>query len=288
MSTNTTIQNFEPGERLDKVIASSLPQYSRSALSKLIDTNNVEVNGKPQKSRYKVKPKDIITVDTSRLTAKPDEIELPIIYEDQDVIVINKPSGVLTHSKGVFNKEATVATFIQKKLTGDSKWLKTNRAGIVHRLDRATSGLIICAKNKQTEDYLKGQFSKRNVKKTYLAVITNNLPENEGIIDIPIDRNPKKPSTFKPGPNGKSAETYFKVIKTSSKGILVLLKPVTGRTHQLRVHLKYLKCPILGDIVYGGRPAERLMLHSFELELTLPSRERKSFSVEPPKGFLKV
>lgn len=285
------VAEFVAGERLDKALAEQVSKYSRSALVKLIEIGAVLVNGEPKQARYKLKAKDTITIDLNSLQRPADSIQLSVLYEDDDVIVINKPAGVLTHSKGDFNKEGTVAKFIQDRLNGDEDWRNSNRAGIVHRLDRGTSGVIICAKNKKTQDYLQGQFSKRNVKKTYFAISQGELPEPEGLIDIPIERNPKKPATFRAGANGKTAQTHFKVLSTSlqppasSPYSLIELKPITGRTHQLRVHLQYLGNPILGDDFYGGKPAERLMLHAVSLELTLPDRTRQTFSAALPAIF---
>lgn len=274
------------GERLDKVVAKMHPEYSRASIEKLVVRGDITVNGQQKPSRYKLRHGDVVEVDLSYLQRPASSVKLPIIYEDEDVIVINKPAGILTHAKGEFNKEATVATFIKPKLNGEVGWKESNRAGIVHRLDRATSGVIICAKNKPTQDYLQGQFSKRKVKKTYLAVIKGSAPEPEGLIDVPIERNPKKPATFRAGINGKSAQTHFKVLTVSNKYSLVELKPITGRTHQLRVHLSHLKIPIVGDAIYGGDAASRLMLHAYRLELTLPSRKRIVFTADLPNNFM--
>ncbi len=283
--TKEILTEFEVGERLDKAVAVAYPEYSRSALEKLIESGDILVNNQPAKAKYKLKESDKISIDFTSLNAPIKNIELPIIYEDDTVVVINKPTGVLTHSKGAFNDEPTVASFVLPKLTGTKEWKSTNRAGIVHRLDRATSGVIICAKNKLTQDYLQGQFSKRNVKKSYLAIIAGELPESEGLIDVPIERNPKKPATFRAGANGKSAQTYFKVLQSDGSYSLVELSPKTGRTHQLRVHLAYLKHPIVGDTFYGGKVANRLMLHAWKLEITLPNSERKIFEAPIPKAF---
>ena len=314
---NKTIPEDVAGERLDKVATLLHPEYSRSALTKLIENGSVLVNGVPEKAKYKIRQGDDIVINLEQLQRAAASIELPIIYEDDNVIVFNKPTGILTHSKGDFNKEGTVATFlkqhcsvipgsdresIQKSSVEDTKivldsrlrgndeeqdFWKSNRAGIVHRLDRGTSGLIICAKNKETQDYLQGQFSKRNVKKTYVAIISGELPEKTGHIDVPIERNPKKPATFRAGINGKSAQTDFLVLDVyeGKNGTLyskVQLSPRTGRTHQLRVHLAYLKRPIVGDEFYSGESAGRLMLHAHKLELTLPSRERRIFEAPVP------
>lgn len=281
-----TLKSFEVGERLDKAVAAAYPQYSRSSIEKLISNGDITVNNEPKPTRYKLKLNDVVRLDFSYLEQPIQKLTIPVIYEGDGVIVLNKPTGVLTHSKGEFNKEGTVATFIQPKLEGSEEWKATNRAGIVHRLDRATSGVIICAKNKEAEDYLKGQFSKRNVKKTYYALIHGQLPVAEGTIDMPIERNPKKPATFRTGSNGKPAQTNFKTIRSKNNYTLVELQPKTGRTHQLRVHLAHFRLPIVGDTFYNGEPADRLMLHAETLELTLPGGNRRTFSAPIPNEFM--
>ena len=196
-------------------------------------------------------------------------------------MVLNKPEGVLTHSKGAYNPEATVATFITDNLHG----LTGERAGIAHRLDRATSGVIIVAKHPEALRWIQKQFSTRKVKKTYVAVVAGHLEEPAAVIDIPIGRHPHHPQTFRASTAGKPALTEYTVLQTSPNYSLVELKPRTGRTHQLRVHMSHLGHPIIGDTFYKGQPAERLYLHAKSLELTLPSRERRIFIVPEPESF---
>jgi 23S rRNA pseudouridine1911/1915/1917 synthase len=271
------------GERLDQYVVRQLPQLSRSAAVHLIEAGKVLVNSAAVlKPSYHRRSGDRIKIEytAAEQTAIPD-IDLPVIYEDKQCVVINKPVGVLTHSKGAFNPEATVATW----LGGRFKGMDGERAGIVHRLDRATSGVMICAKTPEALSWLQKQFSQRKVKKAYVAIIEGVLKEAEAIIDMPIERNPKKPQTFRVGSNGKAAVTHYKVLKTAGQYSLVELRPTTGRTHQLRVHLKKLGHPILGDTLYGGRPAQRLFLHAKELELTLPDKQRRVFKVPVPPEF---
>lgn len=269
-------------ERLDQRVVSLLPGLSRSHAAHLIEAGKVSVNGVAiLKASAKTKADDIIKIAYEAEQQPVPDIDLPIIYEDNDCIVINKPVGVLTHSKGAFNPEATVATFIRKKVQG----MTGERAGIVHRLDRATSGVIICAKNMSALSWLQKQFSLRKVKKTYIAIASGGFSENHAIIDMPIARNPKRPQIFRVDINGKSALTEYHVISSNSSLAKVELKPTTGRTHQLRVHLSQLGHPILGDGLYGGRPAERLFLHAQKLEITLLNRERRIFEAPLPKVF---
>lgn len=267
------------GKRLDAYCLKQLTDLNRSYVQKLIERAAITVNGEQKKTGYKLRLGDTVTIDHDEAehTSIPD-IDLPVIYEDDDCIVINKPVRILSHSKGSFNPEATVATFIARKVSG----IEGDRAGIVHRLDRATSGVMICAKNAESQHWLQKQFAQRKTKKTYYAVIHGQLEPNEAIIDMPIERNPKQPKQFRVGRDGKAAQTAYKTVQSGNKYSLIELKPVTGRTHQIRVHLKQVGHPIVGDALYGGEPSERLMLHAACLELTLPSRKRMTFSAPTP------
>ncbi|HEY5152976.1 MAG TPA: RluA family pseudouridine synthase [Candidatus Saccharimonadales bacterium] len=270
-------------ERLDQYVVRKQPGLSRSFATRLIQDGDVLVNGEPQvKAGYKVRPSDKIKIgfDENKAVVFPD-IDIPVIYEDDDCVVINKPVGILTHSKGAFNPEATVSTWLRSRM----KAPKGERAGIVHRLDRATSGVMICAKTPEALGQLQKQFSERKSKKIYVAVVTGTPKESRALIDMPIERNPKQPQTFRVGSNGKSAQTEYQVLKTSGRLSLLELKPTTGRTHQLRVHLEHLGHPIVGDTLYGGHPAERLFLHAMSLEITLPDSRRKKFEAPLPPEF---
>lgn len=273
----------EESTRIDSYLAENIAELSRSSIKKLIQNDAVTVNGRTTKSNYRVRPGESVQVifDSVQLEEIP-EIELLILYEDEDCLVIDKPIGILTHSKGQFNPEGTVATFIRPRL----KDLRGERAGIVHRLDRATSGVIICAKTPEALAWLQKQFYSRKVKKTYVAVIKGFIAPEEAIIDMPIERNPKKPQTFRAGKNGKPAKTHYKVNKTGDKLQLLELIPETGRTHQLRVHMAQLGHPIIGDTFYEGQKANRLYLHAHKLEITLPNRERKVFVSPVPEDFV--
>ncbi|MDQ5886099.1 MAG: Pseudouridine synthase [Patescibacteria group bacterium] len=273
----------DDSSRLDVFVASQIEDASRSFVSTLCDQGKVSVNGTVIfKTSSKVHSGDIVQVDYEASTALdvPD-IDLEILYEDDDCLVVVKPAGVLTHSKGAFNPEATVSTFIRSKTTG----MNDNRGGIVHRLDRVTSGLLICAKNEAALNWLQDQFAERNVKKTYMAVVSGTPEQPEAIIEMPIERNPKKPQTFRVGPNGKKAKTQYKVIQSNEKYSLVELYPTTGRTHQLRVHMSEIGHPIVGDVLYGGETSDRTYLHALSLEITLPNKEHKKFDAPLPKEF---
>lgn len=270
--------------RADVILANMYPTYSRAALAKLFDAKLVSFKEKLLKPGDKLPSNVTLDADLSSLQApQSTDIDLPIIFEDDDVLVINKPAGVLTHAQGEFNTEPSVATFIRQR-TAD---MTGERAGIVHRLDRATSGLLICAKNPKTLSALQQQFAKRQVQKTYVAIVKGHLKQKEAIIDMPIERNPRAPATFRVGANGKSATTHYKVLQESKDVSLIELKPQTGRTHQLRVHLAHLGHPIVGDVLYAdGKFGERMYLHAKQLELDLPvSHEHKVFTAPLPDEF---
>ena len=274
--------NVTETSRVDALIAKNL-EVSRSFVNVLLDQGKVFINDKATyKSSTKVHGGDVIMIDyqPAQITDIPD-INLPILYEDDDCLVIEKPVGVLTHSKGAFNPEATVSTFIRPYTTG----MQDNRGGIVHRLDRVTSGLIICAKNQAALDWLQSQFADRKTKKTYVAVVQGIPEQPKAMIDLPIERNPKKPQTFRVGSNGKTAKTLYKVLKSNEHYSLLELQPETGRTHQLRVHLSHIKHPIVGDLLYGGEPSDRVYLHAHKLEVTLPNKTLKTFISSVPETF---
>lgn len=270
-------------QRLDQRVVEQMPTLTRSFAVKLVEEGKVSVNGEAvTKAGYKMRLGDKVAIDhdDSLFDAIP-VIDLPVIYEDADCVVIIKPAGLLTHSKGAFNPEATVATWLRGRLHS----MEGERAGIVHRLDRATSGIMICAKTPEAHAWLQKQFSQRRVRKQYTAIINGHMSPEEAIIDMPIERNPKQPQTFRVGVNGRSAVTAYSTFESNNTYCMLRLMPETGRTHQLRVHLKYFKHPIIGDTLYGGQPAARLYLHASELELTLPSRAREVFNAPLPLEF---
>jgi 23S rRNA pseudouridine1911/1915/1917 synthase len=271
----------EQTERLDVLLARSLPDFSRSFLQKLCKEGRVSIDGELElKPGTLVQPAQEVAVTVPHIDG-PVSGDLPVIYEDNDVVVMNKPAGLLTHAKGAMNMEFTVGEFMRTHTTDDPTG---NRPGIVHRLDRGTSGVIIAAKTPEAKRWLQKQFSTRKVKKTYLALVTGHLKEPAALIQLPIERNPKKPQTFRVAGNGKPAETSYETLKVYKNATYIKLTPLTGRTHQLRVHMQYLGHPIVGDPVYGKEEPKlgRMFLHAASLEITLPSRERKVFEVPLP------
>ncbi len=268
-------------QRLDVYLAATYPNYSRSSWQKYIKAGHISVNGVVQKTpKYEVDGSEAIVV---KLPDAPnhDDKELPILYIDDDVIVIHKPVGVLTHHKNQLDTEFTVADFFRRYTT---QGLDTDRPGIVHRLDRDTSGVMIGARTPAAYDHLKAQFAERLAHKTYEAVVDGVPSEPELLIDLPIARNPRAPGSFKVDPQGKPAQTKLETLETNGKHTLVRLQPRTGRTHQLRVHLAHIHTPIHGDRLYG-KQADRLYLHAAELRLALPSGETRTFSSPRPTSF---
>ena len=264
--------------RLDVYMATVFDNsISRNLWQKYMKSGAVSVNGKLVTSpKTEIENTDDISVNLPETSQKTTDI--PMIYEDSDIVVINKPAGVLTHAKGGISDEYTVADMLRPLTTFATD---TNRAGIVHRLDRNTSGLIIGARTPDAAAFLQKQFANRTTKKTYIAIVEGQPKHTEALIDLPIGRSPAKPSTFRVDPKGKSAQTLYKVLATRNGKTLVKLQPKTGRTHQLRVHMAHIGHPIVGDIIYG-KPAERMFLHAYQLEITAPNGERMTFDAPIP------
>ncbi|MDO4871019.1 MAG: RluA family pseudouridine synthase [Candidatus Saccharibacteria bacterium] len=251
--------------RLDSWLAQQHPDYSRARLQKMIKNNQVLVNYQPETS-----PKRLIlpTIDEVELlpeqTTNKQVIDFKILFENNDLIVINKPAGVLVHpaTESDDSNEYTVADFAREH----GNFTKTDwRAGIVHRLDRTTSGIMIIAKNATTANYLKQQFADRQVHKTYHAIVTGAPKHLKAKLNLPLKRSLKNAGKFMVDASGKEATTVYEIINSTDNHHLVKLQPHTGRTHQLRVHMSYIGLPILGDYLYGGQKYSRVMLHASEI-----------------------
>lgn len=254
-------------KRLDLILTDIYKSYNRSTLQKFIKNGFVKVDGelvlKPSATFEDGVYIDLVVPEELQKT----DLKPETIYEDENVLVVNKPAGLLSEFKGEYCPEATLAQY----------------GLIVHRLDRDTSGVIILAKNESTQSFLRRQFQDRKAHKKYLAVVPGRPKLDEARLDLPIIRNLKRPTTFLVDANGKPSETFYKVLKSDGVHSLLELRPTSGRTHQLRVHMKYLGHPIVGDRVYGGEPFERLCLHATELEITLPGGDRRVFECPMPK-----
>jgi 23S rRNA pseudouridine1911/1915/1917 synthase len=258
--------------RLDHMMVKIYKSYNRSTIQKFIESGFVTVDGEVAKKPNQ-KFEEGVKIDLKvPEDLKNADVKLKVIYEDDNVIVVNKPAGLLSEAKGEYCPEKTLADF----------------GFVAHRLDRDTSGVMILAKTEEVQKFLKRQFQDRKVHKTYYAIVSGRPKLDEARIDLPMARDIKRPTTFRVDPNGKEAETFYKVLKSDGKHSLVELRPTSGRTHQLRVHMKYLGHPILGDPVYGEEKADRLYLHAGSLEITLPGGVRKVFESPLPKEFKNV
>ena len=265
--------------RLDVALAKKYDNLSRSSIQKMVKNGLAKVNGRNITKVKELVDESIDLIELAEVQKDAKHIDLEIIYEDENVIVVNKPKGILTHSKGVLNNEFTVADFFE--LHGCDFAKDTNRAGIVHRLDRETSGVIIGAKNDTAAKKLQKQFSERTTKKEYIAIVEGVPSPNKAIVDLPIARNNSLPSTFIVNAKGKTAQTKYEVLESKNNRSLVKLNPKTGRTHQLRVHLAYIKHPIVGDRVYNDRYSEkdsRMFLHAKSLEISIPPNNTNATS----------
>ena len=252
---NVIVNENDKGKRLDIYIAENFNELSRTMIKKLIESNNILVNDKSEKVSYKVQANDNISIDipeAKETKLKAQEIPLDIIYEDSDIIVINKPKGMVVHPANG-NPDGTLVNAIlsicKNSLSGIGGEL---RPGIVHRLDKDTSGLIIVAKNDKAHINMSEQIKERNVKKTYIALVRGNVPEEEATINMPIGRSTKDRKKMAVTKNGKQAITHFKVLKRYSKYTLLEIKIETGRTHQIRVHMAEIGYPVVGDAVYSN------------------------------------
>jgi 23S rRNA pseudouridine1911/1915/1917 synthase len=260
----------EAGQRLDKLLAHRFPHYSRTYFQHLIEIGCVLLNGEPAKKRFLPEEGDEIEVcfqATPELSLEPENIPLDILYEDEYLLAVNKPVGMVVHpAPGHWS-----GTFVNA-LLGHCSHLAPGsdplRPGIVHRLDKDTSGVLLAAKTTATHQKLIEMFSSRRIQKLYLAVCVGK-PRN-GIVNLPIGRHPVHRKQMTTLPDGREAITEFQVLAFNERNSLVLARPTTGRTHQIRVHLKHLGCPILGDTLYGSTEAERQLLHAYRLSLTHP------------------
>ncbi len=255
--------------RLDVLLGEYYSSYNRASLQKFIEFGFVMVDGEvAKKPSQKVERTSKIDLKIPT-TMKNADLVPEVIYEDGNVMVLNKPAGLLSVARGQYCPENTL-----------------ERYGLsVHRLDRDTSGVVMVAKSPEVQMFLKNQFKNRTTHKTYYAIVSGKPKLDEAKIDLPIARDLKRPTTFRVDPNGKASVTYFKVLKSDGVHSLVELKPVTGRTHQLRVHMKYIGHPILGDRLYGKEKAARLYLHAHKLSVVLPGGERKVFEAKLPEEF---
>ena len=264
--------------RLDKYLPKIAKSLTRSKAKKLIKEGAVLVNDRLVDPDYELKRGDRIKIDLpppAALQVLPEKIPLKIVYEDQSLLVVDKDAGMVVHPTAD-HPSGTLVNAILHYLKAVPERDKSLRPGIVHRLDKGTSGLLVIAKSQEALDLLKKQFKDRTVVKKYLALVGGQIEPPSGVIEKPIARHPKNRQKFAVSQDGRGSITNYHVIETSG-GLysLVELAPKTGRTHQIRVHLASVGHPIVGDRLYGGRPASRMFLHSSYLEITHPTTNKR-------------
>ncbi len=295
------------GQRLDTFLSANLgSDHSRTQVQSWIETEHVVVNGKTiLKSNHRLKGGETILV----LIPEPlpeevvaEALELSILYQDGDLAVINKPPGMSAHPAGPI-RTGTLVNALLHHLDDLSGIGGVLRPGIVHRLDKPTSGILLVAKNDRAHHALAAQFAERSISKTYLAVVRGHPDPKEGIISQSIGRHPHDRKKFALDPKGKAAETHYEVQQFLEDHAFLLLKPRTGRTHQLRVHLASFGHPIVGDTLYGYRlksgvlsnvqsalrKYQGILLHAESIEFVHPTTcEKMTFSATPPTGFIRI
>lgn len=271
------VQDNKQNKRIDAYIAEKETKLSRTAIQRLLEEENILVNGKKQKASYKPETGDIIQINLPEATQTKliaQDIPVPVIYEDKDIIVVNKPKGMVVHPANG-NPDKTLANAIlamcKDSLSGIGGEI---RPGIVHRLDKDTSGLLIIAKNDTAHINMSKQIQDRKVTKKYIALVRGTVPENEATIDMPIARSQKDRKKMAVDKKGKEAVTHFKVLARYDKYTLLEIKIDTGRTHQIRVHMSYIGHPVIGDEVYSNGKNEfnvkGQMLHAKYLKFKQP------------------
>ncbi len=288
------VSDEETGERIDSFL-SGKTEFTRTRIQQLIKDKNITVNGKATKSSYKIEENDEIVIEVPEAETteiKPENIKIDIVYEDSDIAVINKQAGLVVHpAHGHYSGTLVNAILYHiKDLSGINGEI---RPGIVHRLDKDTSGLIIIAKNDKVHTALTEMFQEKKIRKTYLAILKGKLNKTEGkvVTQIGRDKNDRKKMTVIDDiTKGKNAITNYKVVSQNNLFTLVKVNIETGRTHQIRVHMRHLGYPILGDSVYGRKDNEkRQMLHAYKLEFLHPvTGHQMEFIGEIPEDFQKA
>ena len=279
--------------RIDSYITEET-DYSRSKIAKGIKEGKILVNNKPVQASYKVKEKDLIEIEPLEeevIDVIPEKMDLDIVYEDEYLAIINKKSGVVVHP-AVGNYSHTLVNGLMYHFNTISKE-KTIRPGIVHRLDKDTSGLMVVAKNDKVHEQLSNMIKEKQVERKYLALVWGIVKHEKGTIDAPIGRDINNRQKYTVTDiNSKDSITHFKTLKRYKEATLIECKLDTGRTHQIRVHMEYIGHPVVNDPVYGRRKIINnfgQMLHSKSIKFTHPvTKELLSFEVEPPKEFIEI
>lgn len=281
------------GIRLDKWLSDQLPELSRSGVQHLIEQGAVLCNGKPAAKNLKLREGDSLLVripDPAPLEdVQPQNLPLEIVYEDEALLVVNKPKGMVVHP-APGNPGGTLVNALMYHLSDLSGIGGELRPGIVHRIDKLTSGLIVVAKNDMAHASLAAQLKEHSARRTYIAIVDGNIKEDSGTVDAPIGRHPVDRKRMAVVKDGREAVTHWRVLERYGVYTLIEARLETGRTHQIRVHMAYIKHPVAGDTVYGSaKPKlglEGQALHAARLELTHPATgERMIFRADVPEYF---
>lgn len=288
-----TVSSDASGERLDVYLAGHIPDMSRSRARRLIDDGNVLVSGAKAKPSYRVKTGDVVDVTVpppEPTDLVPEPLEIDVVYEDEDILVVNKPRGMVIHpAKGHWHE--TMANALLYHCRGIEKVGDLGRPGIVHRLDKDTTGLIVVAKSERAFAALQRQIRDRIAKRDYLAIVSGVVRDDAGTIEAPIGRHPVHRKKMAVVEGGRTAVTRFEVLCRSKRYTLIQAHLETGRTHQIRVHMSYIGHPVAGDPVYGRRGGELGLggqaLHAWQLQLVHPADgSSMTFRAPPPPDFL--
>ncbi|MEY2511356.1 MAG: rRNA synthase [Verrucomicrobiota bacterium] len=290
-----TVSSEQARQRLDRVLAEALPAFSRARLQTLIRDGFVSLNGKPPRPRDLVRTGDEVELrepELEKVEAQPEQITLDVLFEDDDLLVLNKPAGIVMHP-GAGHQAHTLVNALLAHCQNLSGIGGKERPGIVHRLDKETSGALVVAKNDATHRDLSSQFAARTMTKIYLALVAGILRKTSGVIDKAIARHPVHRQRMSIARRqGRSAKTEYRVLRSGDEISLVECILHSGRTHQIRVHLHHLGHPVLGDKLYGGKRAgdyPRQMLHAWKLAFRHPrSGDEMSFEAPVPHDFAKA
>ena len=285
---NYTVDAEDKGSRLDKLISVKFSEFSRVAIQRMIENEKIKVNNKKIKASYKVNENDFIEIEEEEIKETDlvaEDIPLDVIYEDNDILVVNKAKGMVVHP-GNGNPNGTLVNAVLAKCKDSLSGIGGEyRPGIVHRIDKDTSGLLIVAKNDNAHLNISEQIKDHKVKKTYVALVRGRIKENEATINMPIGRSQNDRTKMAVRKDGKEAITHIKVLKKYNNYTFIEVNIETGRTHQIRVHMAQIGYPIVGDFVYsnGKNPfgVEGQMLHSMKLEFKHPVTN-KEMKLEAP------
>lgn len=290
------IDENDENKRLDSYLSEITPDLSRSKIQNFIKSGNVKINDSIKKPSYILKENDKIDFEIpeeEKLEIKPQDIPIEIVYEDENMLVVNKPSGMLTHPTTIERENTLVNALLYKFNNNLSDINGEFRRGILHRLDRNTSGLLMIAKNNKAHEFLAEQIKNHTITKKYRAVVKGVIKEDEFEINSPIGRNPNQPHKMMTRDNGKPSRTIVKVIERFKEYTYIELTLITGRTHQIRVHMKSINHPVYNDTLYGAGQGkvktDEQVLQSYYLRFTKPfGNEIIELQIEPDEKINKV